>query len=80
MGAPLTVIGWGNTTMTGRSNDANELRELQVPVVSDAQCDPAYGGGVVVEVELCAWRPTGRQLPGGHRLSALRRRTSRRGG
>jgi secreted trypsin-like serine protease len=53
-GTLLTVIGWGNTTMTGQPNFPNELQELQVPVVSDAQCDFAYQGGVVVEVELCA--------------------------
>jgi secreted trypsin-like serine protease len=53
-GTLLTVIGWGNTTMTGQPNFPNELQELQVPVVSDAECDRAYQGGVVVEVELCA--------------------------
>jgi secreted trypsin-like serine protease len=53
-GTLLTVIGWGNTTMTGRPNYANELQELQVPVVSDEVCDFAYSGGVVVEVEVCA--------------------------
>ena len=53
-GELLTVIGWGNTTMTGHPNYPSELQELQVPVVSDAECDFAYGGGVIVEVEVCA--------------------------
>ena len=53
-GTMLTVIGWGNTNMTGKPNYPDELRELQVPVVSDSECDFAYSGGVVVEVEVCA--------------------------
>jgi secreted trypsin-like serine protease len=53
-GALLTVIGWGNTSTTGHPNWPDELRELQVPVVSDAECDFAYGGAVLVDTELCA--------------------------
>jgi secreted trypsin-like serine protease len=53
-GTQLTVIGWGNTSTTGHANWPDELRELQVPVVSDADCDFAYSGGVTVETQLCA--------------------------
>ena len=53
-GTMLTVIGWGNTSTTGHPSYPDALHELQVPVVSDAECDFAYSGGVIVEVELCA--------------------------
>ena len=53
-GTILTVIGWGNTSTTGQPNWPDELRELQVPVVSDAECDFAYGGAITVEIEVCA--------------------------
>jgi secreted trypsin-like serine protease len=53
-GTILTVIGWGNTSTTGHPNWPDELRELQVPVVSDADCDFAYSGGITVEIEVCA--------------------------
>jgi secreted trypsin-like serine protease len=53
-GTILTVIGWGNTSTTGHASFPDELRELQVPVVSDAECDFAYSGGITVEIEVCA--------------------------
>jgi secreted trypsin-like serine protease len=53
-GTLLTVIGWGNTSTTGQSSFPDELRELQVPVVGDAECDFAYGGFVTVETQVCA--------------------------
>jgi secreted trypsin-like serine protease len=53
-GTMLTVIGWGNTSLTGHPNYPDELRELQVPVVSDADCDFAYSGAVTVETQVCA--------------------------
>jgi secreted trypsin-like serine protease len=53
-GTLLTVIGWGNTSTTGQPNWPDELRELQVPVVSDADCDFAYGGAVLEDTEVCA--------------------------
>ena len=43
-GTPLTVIGWGNTSTTGQASFPNELREVVVPVVADAECDFAYHG------------------------------------
>jgi trypsin len=54
-GTPLTVIGWGNTdSRPNHAEFANELREVVVPVVSDAVCDKAYGGFITVETMLCA--------------------------
>jgi len=54
-GTPLTVIGWGNTdTRPAFSTFPDELREVVVPVVSDADCDFAYSGFVTVETQLCA--------------------------
>jgi secreted trypsin-like serine protease len=53
-GTPLTVIGWGNTSTTGRASFPDELREVVVPVVADAECDFAYQGFVSVETQLCA--------------------------
>jgi secreted trypsin-like serine protease len=53
-GTPLTVIGWGNTSTTGQASFPDELREVVVPVVGDAECDFAYHGFVTVETQLCA--------------------------
>jgi secreted trypsin-like serine protease len=53
-GTLLTVIGWGNTVTTGHPNYPDALQELQVPVVSDADCDFAYMGFLTEETQLCA--------------------------
>jgi secreted trypsin-like serine protease len=53
-GTLLTVIGWGNTSTTGQSSFPDALRELQVPVISDAECDSAYMGFLTEETQLCA--------------------------
>jgi secreted trypsin-like serine protease len=53
-GTLLTVIGWGNTSTTGQSSFPDELREVVVPVVDDAECDFQYQGFVTVETQLCA--------------------------
>jgi secreted trypsin-like serine protease len=53
-GTLLTVIGWGNVSTTGHTSYPDELRELQVPVVSDAECDFAYMGFLTEETQLCA--------------------------
>ncbi|KAK4020471.1 hypothetical protein OUZ56_002446 [Daphnia magna] len=41
-GLMLTVSGWGTTSSGGIISD--ELRRVEVPVVSDADCNAAYGG------------------------------------
>ncbi len=53
-GTMLTVIGWGNTATTGHASFPDALHELQVPVISDAECDFAYSGAVTVETQVCA--------------------------
>ncbi|XP_046450125.1 trypsin-1-like isoform X3 [Daphnia pulex] len=41
-GTVVTVSGWGTTSSGGSISDL--LRSVDVPVVSDADCDAAYGG------------------------------------
>ena len=53
-GTELTVIGWGNTSKTGQAEFPNTLREVVVPVVSDATCDKAYHGFITTQTQLCA--------------------------
>jgi secreted trypsin-like serine protease len=53
-GTMLTVIGWGNTSTQGQSSFPDALHELQVPVVSDADCGFAYKGFLTEETQLCA--------------------------
>jgi hypothetical protein len=51
-GEQVTVIGWGNTEGTGPSNI---LREVEVNVISNAQCSSDYSQyGGVSDVMLCA--------------------------
>lgn len=51
-GAPVTVIGWGSTQ--GTPQWPTGLREVQVPLVSDADCLLAYGSNLHPAVMLCA--------------------------
>lgn len=48
-GAPAWTIGWGRinpkVTANGGSYTADRLRQLSIPVVSDDDCERAYGGG-----------------------------------
>ncbi|WP_235618498.1 S1 family peptidase [Embleya scabrispora] len=41
---PSTVVGWGDTT--GRGDYSPTLRQVTVPLVSDAACSTAYPGGI----------------------------------
>jgi secreted trypsin-like serine protease len=51
----LTVIGWGNTNRrTNHPNFPDQLREVRVPVVNEAQCDKAYKGFIDPATMLCA--------------------------
>jgi len=49
----IVVSGWGNTQ---GGNDANILQKVQIPVVSDADCQSAYDaeGETIAESMLCA--------------------------
>jgi trypsin len=54
-GTLLRVIGWGNTQQNGKQS--SQLREVDVPVVSNAICKAAYPG--LYEGNLCAGLPAG---------------------
>ncbi|PTL55510.1 serine protease [Paraconexibacter algicola] len=58
-GRPAVVIGWGRTTDGGQASA--RLLEVEVPVVSDADCNDAnsYAGSLLVDVMLCAGLPEG---------------------
>jgi secreted trypsin-like serine protease len=56
-GTPLTVIGWGNVNANGRPSYPNELREVVVPAVSDADCARVYGQSLDPATMLCAGAP-----------------------
>jgi serine protease len=55
-GDPVTVVGWGATREGG--GPVNDLREVTIPVVSDATCSSVYNGSngfdITPAVEICA--------------------------
>ena len=51
-GTSATVMGWGDTESTPRY--PAKPREVNVPVLSDAQCTSAYGSEMINSVMLCA--------------------------
>lgn len=55
-GDPATVIGWGatNGNPPGTPNYPDTLREVQVPMVSDADCTAAYGSDFILPDQICA--------------------------
>jgi len=55
-GDPATVIGWGATlgNPPGTPNYPDTLREVQVPIVSDADCAAAYGSDFILPDQICA--------------------------
>ena len=56
-GELLTVIGTGATSEGG--NGSAQLKEVDVPVVSQSTCNSNYGGGIVESVMFCAGVPEG---------------------
>ncbi|MEM9602764.1 MAG: serine protease [Pseudomonadota bacterium] len=56
-GTPLTVMGWGNRSTTGE-DFPDRLHEVQVPLVSQRQCETNYGGGITGNM-ICAGLPQG---------------------
>ena len=71
-GDPATVIGWGSTqgNPPGTPNYPDTLREVEVPIVSDADCTAAYGSDFILPDQICA----GDLVNGGHRLVLRRQR------
>jgi len=51
-GELLTVAGWGTLTSGGSTPD--KLMEVDVPVVSNADCNTAYGSGSITADMICA--------------------------
>ncbi|TDG43941.1 hypothetical protein AWZ03_009638 [Drosophila navojoa] len=51
-GAISTVSGWGTTQSGGTPSD--QLRAVDVPIVSNKVCDEDYGGGRITAGMLCA--------------------------
>lgn len=57
-GTELTVVGWGRTSEGGYTSD--RLREVDVPVTTDAYCQQAYGlSAADIAVVFCAGREAG---------------------
>merc|ERR1712198_688915 len=59
-GSMVTVTGWG-TTSEGALGLPNVLHKVDVPVVSDEECNAAYGaaGYAVADSMICAGLPEG---------------------
>jgi len=51
-GQPLTVAGWGTTSAGGSLSDP--AMEVTVPVVSNSDCESAYGTGQITSGMMCA--------------------------
>lgn len=56
-GALLTVAGWGATSEGGSTS--SRLLEVDLPAISDADCQAHYGSQVAPAYELCAGYPEG---------------------
>ena len=58
-GQYATVAGWGNTN-AANPNYPNELRKVEVPVISNEQCRSAGGGyNNIIDSNICAGFPQG---------------------
>lgn len=55
-GTPATTTGWGNTNPNG-TNYPERLREVQVPIVSNAECRDSYSN--LTDNMICAGLPDG---------------------
>ena len=61
-GRLATVAGWGNTNFQpfgpgpglGLTNTPNRIREAKPPIVSDQECESAYGSEYSAELSVCA--------------------------
>ncbi len=57
-GVMATVTGWGNTLPNppGGVNYPDQLQEVSLPIITNAACNAAYGGGITANM-LCAAAP-----------------------
>ncbi|MGW1994610.1 S1 family peptidase [Embleya sp. NPDC001921] len=67
-GTASTVVGWGDTT--GRGDYSSALRQVTVPLVSDATCRTAYPGGQSGTYDASAMVCAGERLGGKDACSA----------
>ena len=51
-GQTFTVSGWGTNAHNGSQN--NQLHHVQVPSVSDQDCQEGYGADTITEQMMCA--------------------------
>jgi hypothetical protein len=51
-GVDAVAVGWGTTSSGGQISDP--LRQVTLPIVSDADCADAYPGGVIASHTVCA--------------------------
>jgi len=56
-GTIITVSGWGTTSEGGTVSDT--LLSVDIPVISDADCNTAYGGNAITPSMMCAGGPNG---------------------
>lgn len=56
-GADVTVVGWGNMSESGRQSDV--LRQVTIPVISNAQCKTYPSYDTVTDNMICAGLPRG---------------------
>ncbi|MEA3413644.1 MAG: serine protease [Pseudomonadota bacterium] len=58
VGTPATVVGWGD--LDSRARIPSNLHEVEVPVVSNAQCNaPTAYNGLIIHSQICAGLPEG---------------------
>ncbi|CAF93307.1 unnamed protein product, partial [Tetraodon nigroviridis] len=70
-GMPCSVSGWGNTASSGDANMPNRLQCLDVPIVSDEDCDRAYPGMITRRMVCAGYMDGGRDACNGDSGSPL---------
>uniref|UniRef100_A0A671MQS6 trypsin n=1 Tax=Sinocyclocheilus anshuiensis TaxID=1608454 RepID=A0A671MQS6_9TELE len=52
-GTMCSVTGWGNTMSSSESADPNKLQCLEIPILSDSDCNNSYPG-MITDTMFCA--------------------------
>jgi trypsin len=55
IGLNSRVMGWGTTSEGGTQSDV--LLEVDLPIISNEDCDQCYGGGQISTDMVCAFNP-----------------------
>lgn len=53
-GVLATIIGWGDTDPTFRSDYPSVLQQTEIPIISNADCKSVYGANAITDGMLCA--------------------------